>query len=162
MAVRGSDGRLAVHRSGRDAFTVREWLAADGDPRLPADPALGEGFRCDEAGCIARLSNGRVVALVLAPDAFEEDCRRAAVAVSARDAPPQCEALAIDRKASRAQGAISLRLKGDGFEIESARPPGQDRPWAKALPAPAEPASAITRPSARDATPRPEDLQPGD
>ena len=38
VAVRGADGKLAILRQGSDAFTVREWLAADGDARLPADP----------------------------------------------------------------------------------------------------------------------------
>ena len=47
LAVRGADGRLAILRQGGDAFTVREWLAADGDARLPADPALRESFVCD-------------------------------------------------------------------------------------------------------------------
>ena len=55
VAVRGADGRLSIHRGSRDAFAAREWLAADGDARLPDDATLGEGFRCDASGCIARL-----------------------------------------------------------------------------------------------------------
>ena len=52
LAVRGADGRLAILRQGGDAFTVREWLAADGDARLPTDPALRESFVCDPPGAL--------------------------------------------------------------------------------------------------------------
>ena len=33
FAVRGNDGRLAIHHAGGDSFAVREWLAADADGR---------------------------------------------------------------------------------------------------------------------------------
>jgi competence protein ComEC len=162
VAVRGADGRLAVHSTGRDVFTVREWLAADGDARLPTDADLGAGFRCDASGCIARLSDGRLIAHVIAPDAFAEDCENAAVVVTARAAPPRCSALVIDRVVSRNQGAIALKRQGDGFQMTAARPPGQDRPWARAPSAPAEAPSVPARPQPRDATPRPQDLEAGD
>ena len=162
LAVRGADGRLAIHRTGRDAFTVRDWLAADGDARLPTDKDLGQGFRCDDAGCIGRLPDGRLAARVLAPDAFEEDCRRAAIVVTTRTAPPDCAALTIDRALSRARGAISVRRSGDGFEVTAARPVGQDRPWARGTPVPAGAVRPVARPAPRDATPRAEDLEAGD
>jgi competence protein ComEC len=163
VAVRGTDGRLSIHRSGRDAaFAVREWLAADGDARLPDDANLGQGFRCDPSGCIARLADGRLVAQVLAADAFEEDCRRAAVVVTAREAPQACQALTIDRNVSRARGAIALKHYGEGWDVTAARPKGIDRPWARAVAEPAEaPAPSPSRPQPRDATPRTEDLEPG-
>ena len=43
-----------------------------------------------------------------APDAFEEDCRRAAIIVATGDAPPDCEATVIGRKQWREQGALAL------------------------------------------------------
>ena len=162
LAVRGADGRLAVHRTGRDAFTVREWLAADGDARLPTDPNLADGFRCDEFGCIGRLDDGRLVSHVLAPDAFEEDCARAAVVITERQAPPDCAALAIDRAISRARGAIALRRSGEGWDVLAARPVGQDRPWARAQASPQDDARSTTRPGVRDATPRSEEIEAGD
>jgi competence protein ComEC len=162
LAVRGADGRLAIHRTGREAFTVREWLAADGDARLPTDQSLEKGFVCDEAGCIGRLAGGKLVAQMLAPDAFEEDCSRASVVVTTREAPPVCAALVIDRGVSRANGAIALKREGDGFALTAARPSGQDRPWARAAPTPAETAQPVARPQPRDATPRAEDLEAGD
>jgi competence protein ComEC len=160
--VRGADGRLAIHRTGRDAFAVKEWLAADGDARLPNDKGLGEGFRCDPSGCIASLAGGKLVSQVVAPDAFEEDCRLAAVVVTSRELPAECKALVIDRKVSRGNGAITLRWIGEGFEIKAARPAGLDRPWARGAAVPDEAATPVTQPQPRDATPRAEDLEAGD
>jgi competence protein ComEC len=164
MAVRGAGGSFAIHRGGSGtAFTVREWLAADGDARAVTDPALADGFACDDTGCIARLADGHLVALVLKPDAFAEDCARAALVVTARETPPGCTATAIDRKVSRARGALALKRVADRWEIAAARPTGHDRPWARSMPASdSAPPPSTARPAPRDATPRLEDLEPGD
>src|SRR5262249_44275636 len=129
------------------------------------DAKLSAGFTCDEAGCIARLRDGRVVAFVLLPEAFEEDCRRASVVISARDAPPDCAALVIDRKVSRASGAIELRQAGTGFAMTAAPPPGPDGPWMRGAPPQGDTTHAAptaARQPPRDATPRTDDLDPGD
>ena len=115
FAVRGADGRLAFHRAGGDTFTMREWLAADADGRDVRDLGLGAGITCDAAGCIGKLSDGRLVSYVLAPEAFEEDCQRAAVVVAAREAPPGCAATAIGRSTWREYGALTLSRDGSGF-----------------------------------------------
>ena len=115
---------------------MRDWLAADADPRTTADPTLADGVRCDAIGCTARLVGGSIVALALAPDAFEEDCRRAALVVSSRNAPANCAAAVVDRTVRTRAGAMMLRRVGDGWETIVARPAGTDRPWAPALPAP--------------------------
>ena len=169
FAVRGADGRLAFHHTGSDTFATREWLSADADGRDPSDKGLGDGIACDSTGCIGKLGDGRVVSYVLTPDAFEEDCRRAAIIVAIRDAPPDCDATVIGRKDWRQHGALALYRNGSGFIIESARPPNFDRPWA---PRPARSATAANTdtapnlpaapPPPRDATPRPDDLQADD
>jgi competence protein ComEC len=171
FAVRGANGKLAFHRTGGDTFAMREWLAADADGRDVRDPTLGEGIACDAIGCIGKLSDGRLVAYALAPDALEEDCRRAAVVVATRDAPPNCAATVIGRSLWRERGALAMRRNGDGFVIESARPTNFDRPWAP-RPSRTIAASSIetttrnppapSRTPPRDATPRPEDLQADD
>ncbi len=130
FAVRGGDGKLAFHHSGGDTFAMREWLAADADGRDVADRGLGDGIACDLAGCLGKLADGRLVSYVLAAEAFEEDCRRAAIVVATRDAPPDCDALVIDRGFWRERGALALYREGAGFNIESARSPNFDRPWA--------------------------------
>jgi competence protein ComEC len=107
FAVRTAGARLAILKTGHDSFAIREWLAADGDSRLPGDARLAEGFSCDPAGCIARLPDGALVSVALGPDAFEEDCRRAALVLSPRTAPPFCRATIIDRTVWRQTGALA-------------------------------------------------------
>jgi competence protein ComEC len=169
FAVRGADRRLAFHHSGGDTFAIREWLAADADGRDIHDKALGQGIACDAAGCIAKLADGALVAYVLAPDAFEEDCRRAALVVATREAPPGCAAMVIGRQLLRERGALALRRAGTGFAIVSARPPNFDRPWSPAPPPRraradnATSADATTpaplRSAPPDATPQPDDVE---
>jgi competence protein ComEC len=165
VAVRTAEGRLAVLKLGSDTFAVRQWLAADADLRTPGDAGLSQGFRCDDAGCIARLRDGKLVAVVLAPDAFEEDCRRAALVVTRRQAPPGCAATVIDRRLWQRTGALALQQNANGFMLSAARPAGSSRPWARA-PGADDAAVTVTPPSARpttrDATPRDEDLRPDD
>src|SRR5215467_1770790 len=96
-------------KSGNDVFAFREWLAADADARAPKDDTLGEGIRCDAAGCIGKLRDGSLVAITKTIEAFEEDCRRAVLVVSARAAPSGCAALMIDRDVWRRFWAMALR-----------------------------------------------------
>jgi len=81
-AVRGENGRFSVVKSGSDLFALREWLAADADARAPNDSTLGEGIRCDPAGCVGKLRDGSLVAIARTTEAFEEDCRRAVLVVA--------------------------------------------------------------------------------
>ncbi len=164
VALRGMNGRLSMVKSGSDVFTLREWLAADADARTPKDATLGEGIRCDAAGCIGKLHDGSLVAVAKTPEAFAEDCRRVVLVVSAREAPPGCAALVIDRKVWRRSGAMALRRRGEQFEITATRPPGYDRPWARALAGQedAPVAGRTTPPRLPDATPRSDDLEAGD
>jgi competence protein ComEC len=158
-AIRGGDGKLSILHNSRDSFAIKEWLAADGDGRAVKDATLHDGVLCDAAGCIGRLKDGRPVSMALSVEAFAEDCARAAVVISAREAPGACNALLIDRKAWRANGAVALRWVRDHFELSATRPPGYDRPWARG---PRMSSETSLRPRAPDATPRPQDLEPGD
>jgi competence protein ComEC len=162
FAVRGSDGLLAVHHTGGDTFAVKEWLAADADARDYHDHGLGKGITCDPSGCIGKLGNGGLVAYDTVADAFEEDCRRAAVILTTRDAPSDCAAQVIGRAVWRDRGALALRSTGSGFAIDSARPPNFDRPWAPARQRATEANAVVASPSRttpRDATPKPEDIE---
>jgi competence protein ComEC len=176
FAVRSASGKLAFHRIGSDTFATREWLASDADGRDVNDKSLGEGIACDPLGCIGKLADGRVVSYAFAPDALEEDCRRAAIIVATREAPPDCDATVIGRKQWREQGALALYRNrgGRGFAIEPARPLSYDRPWApRAMHAAANSSSQETSgnttaqppahsPPPRDATPSSEELQADD
>jgi competence protein ComEC len=149
-------------KTAKDAFLLKEWLAADADPRLPADSSLAEGVSCDEAGCVAQLPDGGFVALALRPEALADDCTRAAVIVTAKQASPDCGALVIGQERLQKQSAISLRRTRSGFVIDTVRPNGVDRPWSPTVDDQTEPENSYTRPvPARpvDATPAEADLQ---
>jgi competence protein ComEC len=157
-ALRQADGRLAVLRVGRDSFALRDWLAADGDSRGLKDETLKAGIRCDDVGCTGRFANGRVAAFSQTIEALAEDCSRAAVVVTPREAATTCKALLIDRTTWRANGASALRWASTGDAgspiVEWARPAGEARPWSglRAQPAASAPSTA-RRPAQRDATP---------
>jgi competence protein ComEC len=161
VAVRDAGGALRVLSSRRDDFVLKEWLAADGDARAPKDQTLTEGTRCDSNGCIARLRDGKAVALSLTAEGVAEDCEVAALTVTQRPPPPQCAATAIDRSKLRTSGAMTGIWDGKALVLEAARPPTSQRPW---IVRPEAPPSTTTRPrqpvAPRDATPRIQDLDP--
>ncbi len=109
VAIRGADGRLQILARKTDAFSAGIWLRADGDPRDPADPTLLQR-NCDAIGCVARLPDGRIVALSLDRAAFTDDCRMAALVVTPLAAPAACRAATavIDRDMTSRTGALSL------------------------------------------------------
>jgi competence protein ComEC len=162
VAVRGKDGRLHLMRSTKDAFLLKEWLAADADARLPSDASLGDGVACDDSGCVTALADGALVALTLKPEAFADDCTQAAVIVTTRQPPKDCAALLLDAATLQQNGATVLRQHGGKFVAESVRPRGVDRPWSPAMPDVPEPEvsggrTSISRPV--DATPAEIDVQ---
>jgi competence protein ComEC len=165
VAIRGADGRFAFHHIGGDAFAIREWLAADADSRDYHDRGLGTGIACDPAGCIGKLGDGSLVAYDTAPDALEEDCRRAVLVVTRNDPPPGCAAQVIGRTLWRERGALALRRTTAGFVIDSARAPNFDRPWSPQWPRRNAAANANTTATSsphaapRDATPNQEDIE---
>src|SRR5260370_13091705 len=108
VGVRGKDGRLHLMRTAKDAFLLKEWLAADADPRQPTDSSLAEGVSCDGAGCVVQTASGAFVALVLRPDALGDDCERAALVVTARQAPPACPSPFIHGDTPRRTGPAGL------------------------------------------------------
>ncbi|MCO5129673.1 MAG: ComEC family competence protein [Xanthobacteraceae bacterium] len=165
VAVRGDDGRLRMMQSAKNTFLVREWLAADADGRGQADAALTAGVSCDPAGCVAPLRDGRLVALALRPEAFDDDCTRAAIIVTRHDAPPDCAALVIDQAKLRNHGALALRKAGRGFAVTAIRRDGVDRPWSPAASAETATPATTARPRIAppiDATPPETDRQPDD
>ena len=67
VGVRGRDGRLHLMRTAKDAFLLKEWLAADADARSAVDASLTDGVSCDDAGCVAQMADGGFVTLALSP-----------------------------------------------------------------------------------------------
>jgi competence protein ComEC len=130
VGVRGRDGRLHLMKTAKDAFMVKEWLAADADDRQPGDASLSDGVSCDDEGCVVQMTDGRLIALSLKPDGLADDCARTALIVTARPVPSRCEATVIELKRLRAQGAMALRRTRSGFSVEANKPRGIDRPWS--------------------------------
>ena len=162
VAVRGDDGRLHLMQSGKDAFLIKEWLAADADSRNAADPSLTNGISCDDDGCILPLSDGAFVSLALRPEALVDDCDRAVLIVTSSQAPAGCAATVIELERLRRRGAMALRRSGNGFAIESVWPKGFDRPWSPAARDESKADSRVAHAPPRraiDATPSETDIQ---
>ena len=112
------------------------------------------------------MGDGALVALALKPDALSDDCGRAALVVTARQAPPSCSHPVIDLERLRRQGAMVLSRTGSGFAVDANRPKGIDRPWSPAVGGDGETeatlAPRLTAPRTVDATPAEADLQAED
>ncbi len=130
-AVRGADGLLTSQGKRFNAFAAEQWLAADGDARAAAD-AHGASS-CDRLGCTASLPNGQILAIVADRYAFEEDCQRANVIVSALTAPANCEAPYVFDEAKLAgTGAVGLTWADGTIMVATDRGVTEDRPWSPA------------------------------
>ncbi len=127
IAIRGDDHLLHFVRKPADKFTAREWLRRDGDGRDLADAVGMPGLRCDGVGCV--VTRKAVIAASLRPEAFADDCARAAVVVSAA-AAVHClgPAVVIDRNAAMAGQGWQVTLSDHPTAI-SVRATRGMRPW---------------------------------
>ena len=134
-AVRDADGKLMIVGKRFNAFAAEQWLTADGDGRDPAQ-ARDPDAPCDRLGCVAALPEGESLSLVLDALAFDEDCSRAEVVVSALTAPSDCDArFVLDEKALARLGAVGLTWRDTGgFALAADRTTMQNRPWSPAPP----------------------------
>ncbi|HTV35906.1 MAG TPA: competence protein ComEC, partial [Xanthobacteraceae bacterium] len=99
---------------------------------------------------IAALPHGGLLSVVTAVAAFEEDCVRAAVLVSALAAPADCQAQVFDREKLAATGAVGLTWNGSRYLVATDRSVLEDRPWSAA---PALQSSVRTMPPPSSGTP---------
>ena len=135
--VRTASGALSLLGPQRPAFAIQQWLAGDSDNRPPRAASLGHATACDPLGCTATLADGRTVALVLAPQAFAEDCERASIIVTPLKAPDFCWSGPdiYDRDYFRAYGATYITPSASGDRLETTRNARMDRPWHPSIPA---------------------------
>lgn len=134
--VRNEQGTLTFVGKSRPIFALQQWLPGDRDARLPRDPTLTAGTRCDRLGCTARMHDSRYVAVVLDPTAFAEDCERAAIIVTPLVAPKNCHSTAelYDRSYFTEYGATYIYPRNAGQLLETARNARQQRPWIPRAP----------------------------
>ncbi|MBV8441259.1 MAG: ComEC family competence protein [Hyphomicrobiales bacterium] len=163
-AVRDADGLLQVVGKRFNGFAAEQWLTADGDGRDPAS-ARDPDAPCDRLGCVAALPEGESLSIVIDRMAFDEDCARAEVIVSALSAPANCRAkFVLDDKALARFGAVGLTWSDEaGFMLASDRSTLQNRPWS---PAPLKPRDdRLVRPghaASRGADPADPSVEPGE
>jgi competence protein ComEC len=162
--VRDADGRLEIVGKRFNAFAAEQWLTADGDGREPSSARDPDAI-CDRLGCVAALPEGESLSIVLDPLAFDEDCARAEVVVSALRAPSGCRAkFVLDAKALARLGAVGLTWDDEtGFSMTSDRSAEQSRPWSPAPPEARD--ERIVRPghaASHGADPADPDEEPGE
>ncbi len=129
VAVRNAEGKLQIVGKRYNGFTAEQWLSADADDRDAAS-ARDPHARCDRDACIAALPAGRLLSVVTAPPAFQEDCVRAAVLVSTLAAPTDCRAQVFDPSRLALTGAVGLTWNGSRFVVAADRSDLEDRPWS--------------------------------
>ncbi len=158
-AIRGPSGRLVM--VGRpSAFVKAQWLAADGDNRLPDDDTLADGAACDAQGCVVRLPDGRAVSYLTDIAALDTDCRRAAIVIVRARAPSSCDAaLTISRDSLARTGAVAIRGRVGAFVVEGARDGSAGRPWARRAESRQPPAAV---PATRRQMPDPDTSETGE
>lgn len=155
IAVRGSDGRLAI--AGRPSrFVLQQWLASDGDSRAPDDATLRAGIACDDNACIVRTVDGRSISYARDRIAIIEDCRRADLVVTNIPWSAPCEARLVDRMALSRDGATSLHRAAFGWRSHSSENAVADRPWSRRKPSEAAARSGAPAPAATRASAAPE------
>ena len=130
-AVRDADGKLEIVGKRFNAFAAEQWLAADGDDRDPA-AARAADAPCDRVGCVAALPEGQSLSLVIDRSAFEEDCERSDVILSALTAPASCKAQVFDERRLALTGAAGLVWEGAHVLVTSDRSAQEVRPWSPA------------------------------
>ena len=141
IALRNSAGSLEVIGRRPGSFMTEQWLRADGDGRaaakaivaMPSRADQPEDRRCDKLGCVARLADGRVVALVYERQALAHDCAHADILIASVSVPAGCKAgFIIDRERLYELGAVSLRFSAEQLVMRSHRSVQEDRPWSPA------------------------------
>ncbi len=132
FAVRAPSGLLSAPSLRAGKYSLKKWLEADGDARPVEEVTKGEGFRCDEAGCVTAVK-GRTVTFIRHPSAFAEDCQRADLVISQIPYSDVCTKakLVIDRHVLRMQGAHAVYLENGKLRVETVTEHRGKRPWVR-------------------------------
>jgi competence protein ComEC len=111
---------------------------------------------------VAQMASGGFVALALKPEALADDCERAALVVTARQAPASCPSTVIAGERLRGQAGMAVWRTRDGYAVTAIRPKERDRPWAPAPPVLAGAAETDLTVTPRTAAPKPVDATPAE
>ncbi len=135
LAVRAKDGQLSILNPGKDAYSIRKWLEADGDKRTPRAAANRQNspFSCDSLACMATIGKTLTLSYIRHPAALDEDCRRADIIISpipVRTSRCKAPAHVIDIFDLRRNGATALTLDGKGIHVHTVADDEGVRPWS--------------------------------
>ena len=112
------------------------------------------------------MADGRYITIARRAYAFADDCRKAALIITARQPPPACKEKVIDQHRLQQSGSLALYSRNGTFAAEMVRPLGSNRPWARNALTADDDAGGATVPSSTsrflDATPSVEGLTPED
>jgi competence protein ComEC len=133
VAVRNHKGQIAVRKTRKATFSLKVWMEADGDMRPVKQARNGAGFQCDGKSCVVSV-RGKIISHVLHPEALAEDCRRAAVLITALQLP-QSEHCAhpqvvIDGRDLQEKGAHVLTVRNGEIVVDYAAAHRGSRPWS--------------------------------
>ncbi len=138
LALRGTDGTLALMNPRRAQFEQEIWLRRDGDARDLGD-ARGE-FACDGVGCVGHLASGEIVTYATHERGLIDDCQSADILVTAMPVLIACAGprLVIDYYALRDGGAHALYRRQGEWHLRIAEDGRRGRPWSEAARRPNE------------------------
>ncbi|MCO4316516.1 ComEC family competence protein [Phyllobacterium sp. 21LDTY02-6] len=122
VALRATDGRLAVNRAGAESFTLKNWQQAHAAsavivPAKPAVAAEDTQFECNAELCLAREPRyGAVVAHVRSAEAMAAACMESDIMVLAFAGPYRsCEVknapITVTRQQLALFGAATIKLR---------------------------------------------------
>lgn len=142
MALRLSDGRLAVNRPRPAAFELEDWSRAlmAGTIVKPGKGALAESgeeqpFRCADGLCLGRHASGAVVASAPTAEAARPACAGAALilildATAGNPCGRDGAARVVTARDLARRGSVALRFGAQGGIADLAFAIGEeDRPW---------------------------------
>lgn len=149
VAVRMEDGRLALNRARPNAFTLQNWLHAQGaddwlKPRSSTDgdsadtpgDAKGAIFSCTDNTCIARLPGGGTVVHTPDEDKAGKHCSSASMIVltdaMARGTCPQGATVVTARETAR-RGSVAIHLGDSTMAVTMPDPADMHQPPRRSI-----------------------------
>jgi competence protein ComEC len=137
VAVRDASGKLSSLPAQRAKYDLERWLEYDGDGRTAGEVQVGDAFRCDAVGCIARVK-GATIAVARHPGAVPDDCLNADILILDEPKPADCAVpgTVIDVFDRWRNGAYALYLDRDEaspvptIRLETVAAHRGERPWS--------------------------------
>lgn len=134
VAIRNSEGKLAILNKTRSSFATERWLAADGDSASLSEAAQRTGWECSGDTCRA-LVKGKTIIFAARSAEANFSCPPADIVIAAFPLRGRCEnqALHIDRFDVWRNGAYALYISGNQIDVDTAQQHRGKRPWVPQL-----------------------------